>query len=152
MPIIHTDLRETRESARRLRFEPTALLPDTDTQTAIEDVEAQLQAAIALPQGLVERVVTFAMSPYTPLITDSALLVDTTGGIVVIQMPLSATRQNASGFVPLTVKDDVGNSGVNAIDVQRAGAELLDGRTNYPIDSPYFSVTFLPKAVGYDAI
>lgn len=152
MPIIQTDLRETRESARRLRFEPTALLPDTDVQTAIEDVEAQLQAAIVLPAGENPTVVTFAMSPYTPLATDTVLLVNTTGGAVSIQMPLSATRLNASGYVPLTVKDDVGNAAVNAIAVLRAGAETIDGLTSYPIDAPYASVTFQPKAAGYDVV
>jgi hypothetical protein len=152
MPIIQTDLRETRESARRLRFEPTALLPDTDVQTAIEDVETQLQAAIVLPAGYSPTIVTFAMSPYTPLATDTVLLVNTTGGAVSIQMPLSATRLNASGYVPLTVKDDVGNAAINAIAVLRAGAETIDGLTSYPIDAPYASVTFQPKAAGYDVV
>lgn len=152
MPIISTDMRNTMESARRVRFEPTTLLPDTNVQDAIEDVETQLQAVITQPKGLTETVVTFAMSPYAPLITDGVLLVDTTGGAVTIQLPLSATRQNASGFVPLTVKDDKENAGVNAITVQRAGAELIDGIAAYPIDSKSTAVTFLPLAGGWDVI
>lgn len=152
MPIIATDLRNTRESARRIRFEPTALLLDTNVQAAIEDVETQLQVAIVLPPGYNPTVVTFAMSPYTPLLTDTVLLVDTTGGAVVIQMPLAATRVNASGFVPLTVKDDKENADINAISVARAGAELIDGLTAYPIDSKSTAVTFLPVTGGYDAI
>lgn len=160
MGVVRTDLRETQEAARRIRFEPTASIPQTNIQQAIEQVQtnAVVLAAAATVSGnaaagYTPTVVTFAMSPYAPLATDTVLLVDTTGGAVVISMPLSATRLTAKGYVPLTVKDDVGNSDVAAITVNRAGAELLDGLTSYPIDSKYAAVTFMPKAAGgYDVV
>lgn len=148
--LVKTNLRvHPTEAARNISYDPTAPITALDVQSAIEQVEAVAISA----QGFTPTVVTFAQSPYTPLLTDTVLLVDTTGGVVVIQMPLSATRLNASGYVPLEVKDDVGNSAVNAIAVNRAGAELIDGLTSYPIDSPYAAVKFQPKATGgYDAI
>lgn len=147
--LVKTDLRaRPTDAAINISYDPTAPLTAQNVQTAIEQTVAQ----VALPGGAFPKTVTFAMSPYTPLITDSVLDVDTTGGIVVIQMPLSAARLTLKGYVPLTVKDAVGNSAVNAIDIQRAGAELIDGRTNYPVDSPYTAVTLQPKAVGYDVV
>lgn len=148
--LVKTDLRcHPTETARNISYEPTAPITARDVQSAIEQVEAQAVA----PDGVTPTVVTFAMSPYTPLITDTALLVNTTGGAVVIQMPLSAARLTSKGYVPLVVKDDVGNSAVNAISVARAGAELIDGLTAYPIDTPYGATKFQPKASGgYDAV
>lgn len=149
MAIVTTDLRNTRQAAHEISFLPGGSISATNVQDAIDEVAA---AAIAAP-GYTPRVVTFAMSPYTPVLTDTVLLVDTTGGAVVVSLPLSATRLTDAGYVPLTVKDDVGNSQVNAISVNRAGAELIDGLSAYPIDTQYQSVTFQPKATGgWDAV
>lgn len=152
--LVQTDLRvHPVATARNVSYEPTAPLTANDVQSAIEQVQAEVAAVIIAPRGYNPTIVTFAQSPYTPLISDTVLMVDTTGGVVVIAMPLSATRLVASGYLPLTVKDDKGNSAVNAISVTRAGAELIDGLTAYPIDSPYTSVTFQPKSTGgYDAV
>lgn len=149
MPIARTDMRDTRESARRIRFEPTTTIPQTDVQLAIEAAAA---LAVA-PPGFTPTVVTFAMSPYAPSITDTYLLVDTTGGAVTIQLPLSAARLGASGYVPLTVKDDTRNAAANVISVVRSGAELIDGFITYPLDANAIATTFLPKAAGgYDVV
>lgn len=148
--LVQTDLR-TRPiaAAQDISYDPTAPLTATNVQDAITQVEA---LAVA-PSGYTPTVVTFAQSPYMPLISDTVLLVDTTGGAVVIAMPLSATRLTATGYLPLVVKDDKGSSAVNAISVTCAGAELIDGLTAYPIDAPYTSVNFQPKATGgYDAV
>lgn len=150
--LVQTDLR-TRPiaAAQDISYDPTAPLTATNVQDAIEQVQAEF-AVLGTP-GYTPTVVTFAMSPYTPVITDTVLLVDTTGGAVVISMPLSAARLTAAGYIPLTVKDDKGNSAVSAIAVNRAGAEFIDGLTSYLIDSPYTAVTFMPKASGgYDAV
>lgn len=148
--LVKTNLRvHPTETARNISYEPTSPLTAVEVQTAIE----QVQATAIAPQGYNPTIVVFAQSPYTPLITDTVMLVDTTGGAVTIAMPLSATRLVASGYLPLTVKDDKGNSDVNAIAVTRAGAELIDGLTSYPIDSKFTAVTFMPKASGgYDAV
>lgn len=150
--LVQTDLR-TRPiaAAQDISYDPTAPLTATNVQDAIEQVQAEV-AVLGTP-GYNPTVVTFAMSPYTPVITDTVLLVDTTGGAVSIQMPLSAARLTASGYVPLIVKDDVGNAAVSAITINRAGGETIDGLTAYVIDSNYTSVNLQPKAAGgYDVV
>lgn len=137
MSIVKTDLRNTRERAKEIRFYPADAITATNVQDAIEQVGVALLAPVATA-------VTFAMSPYIPLAADTLLMVDTTGGPVVISMPPSASRER-----DLEVKDAVGNSAVNSITVDADGAELIDGLGNYVLDSPYASAKFGPKTAGY---
>lgn len=150
---VATDLRETRESARMIRFEATASIPQTNVQTAIEQVQTNVAAIAGASPGYTPTVVTFAMSPYTPLIADTVLLVTTAGGAVVINMPLASARLTSKGYQPLIIKDDVGNASTASITINRAGAELIDGLAAYVIDSNYTSVNLQPKAAGgYDVV
>lgn len=137
MTQIATDLRQTRESAKRIRYEPTAPFTATNVQDAI------VQSA-SVPTVIVPTAVTVAMSPYTPLSTDQLLMVDTSGGPVTIQMPLSATRG-----LDLEIKDATGNAAANPISVLRAGAETIDGLTTYPIDSNFAAAKLGLKTGGY---
>lgn len=137
MTIIATDMRSTVEAARRIRFEPSALITATNVQDAI-----QQSAAISV---VTPTAVTFAMSPYTVLPTDRVLLVNTSGGAVTINMMAAAAR----GGLDLTVKDDTGNAAANPISVVRNGAETIDGLTTYPIDSNFGAAQFAPQAGGY---
>lgn len=137
MSIISTNLRQTRNSARQIRFEPGPVIASTNVQEAIE----QAAATNLAPVGTT---VTVGMSPYTPLPTDELLLVNTSAGPITIQMPLSATR-----IRDLEVKDATGNAVANPISVLRAGGETIDGLTTYPIDSTYASAKFGPKTGGY---
>lgn len=138
MTTIATDLRNTVESARRIRYEP--VLPFTATN--VQDAIAQ---ANSLPSSITPTPVTFAMSPYTPTTTDQILLVNTSAGAVTINMPLSATRSG----LDLTIKDDTGNAATNAISVVASGAETTDGLATYPIDSNYGAAAFAPQTGGY---
>lgn len=137
MTTIETDLRNTRESARRIRFDPVSSITATNVQDAILQVTS-------LPTVVVPTPVSFAMSPFTPQATDQILEVDTSGGAVTIQMPLAATR-----VLDLEVKDITGNAAANPISVQRAGAELIDGLIIYPLDNAYAAAKFGPKSGGY---
>lgn len=134
MTIIATDLRNTLESARRTRFDPVGSVTATNVQDAIQQA---LTAVTPTP-------INVGMSPYTPLATDRILEVDTSGGAVLIQMPLSATR-----LLDLEVKDITGNADVNPISVQRAGGENIDGLVIYPLNSAYAAARFGPKTGGY---
>lgn len=139
MTTVATDLRQTRESARRIRFEPIG----TITATNVQDAIAQASAAAGVP---VSTPVNAAMSPYAVLPSDRVLLVDTAGGPVVITMMAAAAR---NGF-DLTVKDDTGNAGgANTIAVTRSGGDLIDGLTVYPLDSNYAAARFVPQVGGY---
>lgn len=138
MTTIITDLRNTIESARRIRYEPT--LPFT--ATTVQDAIVQ---ANALPVLIIPTPVTVAMSPYTPTTTDQILLVNTSAGPVTINMPLAAARSG----LDLTIKDDTGNAAANPISVVASGAETMDGLATYPIDSNYGAATFAPQTGGY---
>lgn len=137
MTIIATDLRNTRESAKRIRFEPVGEVTATNVQDAILQVTS-------LPVIITPTFVNVWMSPYTPLSTDQVLEVDTSGGAITIQMRLSATR-----ISDLEVKDVTGNAAANPISVQRAGGENIDGLTIYPLDSAYAAAKFGSKVGGY---
>lgn len=138
MTTVSTDLRNTRESAKRLRFEPTGRFTATNVQDAIT------QAALISLQNN-PTAVTFAMSPYTPVASDTLLLVDTAGGPVTIAMRPAAERNG----VDLEIKDDTGHAAANPVSVVRNGAETIDGLTTYPIDGNYGSAKFGPQLGGY---
>jgi hypothetical protein len=147
MSVIQTDLRiHPVAAARDISYAPSAGVPAIDVQNAIEDVQANLVAAIAIasvtPPAVVPKAVNFAMSPYIVLATDYLLEVDSTGGAVVIQTLASATRAN----LPFTVKAI--NTNPNGISVDRTGAELIDGLASYPMVDAYDAKTFKPKLAG----
>lgn len=136
MTIISTDLRETRESAKRIRFEPVVPFSATNVQDAITQ-------SATLPT--IGTMVNFGMSPYTPLPTDRVLLVDTAGGVVTIAMPLAASRNG----LDLEVKDDTGHAAANNISVTFSGVETADGLAPYPIAGNYGAAKFGPQTGGY---
>lgn len=137
MAIVQTDIRQTIESARRIRYEPAGLLLATDVQGAIQAI-----AAAAIPIGTP---VNFAMSPYTPVPADVILLVDTSGGAVSIVMPLAAAR----GELGLEVKDVTGNADPNNITITFTGGQTMDGRSSVVINNPFGFFKMKPKAGGY---
>lgn len=138
MTTILTDLRNTRESARRIRYEPTLPFTATNVQDAI--VQANSLPTIVTPTP-----VTFAMSPYTPTNSDGTLLVNTSAGSVTINLQAASARAG----LDLTIKDDTGNAAANPISVVPSGAETVDGLAPYPIDSNYLGATFSPQSGGY---
>jgi hypothetical protein len=145
MSIVRTDLRNTRERAKEIRFYPAATVGATNVQDAIEEVEGDVIIAGTSPPQITPKIVTFAMSPYTVLPTDYLLLVDTTGGAVVLNMGLASDRAGRR----VTIKDDVGNSAVNNITINRAGGDLVDGATSYVLDGNFAAATLDPKTGGY---
>lgn len=138
MTTIATDLRQTQESARRIRYEPTLPFTATNVQDAIGQ-------ANSLPKVIVNTPINFASSPYQVRTTDVVLLVDTSGGQVVIDMLPAAQRSG----IDLTIKDDTGNAAANPISVVLSGAETIDGLSPYPMDTNFLAVTFSPQAGGY---
>lgn len=140
MTQIATDLRQTRESAKRIRFEPVG----SNTATNVQDAIAQ--ASSAASGVIIPTPVNFAMSPYSVVPSDRVLLINSSGGPVIINMMAAATRAG----LDLTVKDDTGNAGgANGIGVFAAGGETIDGLTIYPVDSAFAAARFIPQAGGY---
>lgn len=137
MTIVRTDLRDTIDSARRIRFEQTNGIRATNVQTAIEQVTST-------PPGLVPTPVNPGNSPYTPSFTDNYLAVDTTAGPVTINLQPMSDRRN----VPLTIKDVGGNASVNNITL---AAQPVDGLSPYLINGDYGSVELIPGNTEYAA-
>lgn len=138
MGIVKTDLRVTREAAKRIRFYPAPPFTATNVQDAIGQ-------SVSFPTAVSPTIVTHAMSPYTPGLADSILLVNTSAGAITINMTTAAFR----GGLDIEIKDDTGNAAANPITVTFSGAETGDGLNPYPIDSNYGSVKFGPQTGGY---
>lgn len=137
MTTVTTDLRNTIESARRIRYEPTLPITATNVQDAIDQ-------SIVVPPTIHPKSVTFAMSPYPPTNSDSYLAVDTSGGSVTINLQTGAARLG----LPLVIKDVTGNAVANPISVVPSGAETVDGLAPYPLDSAFAAVELYPKTAG----
>ena len=139
MTLVRTDLGNARESARQIRFEPTGSITQTNVQKAIEQASSQ-------PPAVNPTSVTFAMSPYTVLTTDTALYIDTSGGVVVINLQAAAARLG----VPLIIKDISGNGLANPISAVPNGVETVDLLAPYPITGDFAGVQLNPRSgVGY---
>lgn len=136
--LVRTDLRNTRQSARRIAFEPTAPITATDVQEAIEQI-ASLPAPSIAPVTI-----TSADSPYAPTITDTLLWVDTSGGAVTITLPTGASRAGRA----LQVKDISGDAATNNISLDAQAGETVDDLDPYPIDVNFGGVTLYPKPAG----
>lgn len=139
MTLVSTNLANTRESARQVRYEPTGSISATNVQKAIEQAASQ-------PPAVAATSVTFAMSPYTVLSTDNWLYVNTSGGAVTINMQAAVARAG----VPLLIKDISGNGLANPISVVPSGAETIDSLSPYPLTGDFVGAQFNPRAgVGY---
>jgi hypothetical protein len=135
MTQISTSLRTTRESARYIRYEPTAPLTATNVQDAIG------QAGITIGTTAINS----GTSSYTPSNSDRVLLVDTAGGPITISLQIHTARAG----LELTIKDDTGHASTNAISLVGNGGETIDGLGTYPIDTDFGRVTIAPQAGGY---
>lgn len=132
MSIIATNLRQTRESARQIRFEPTSPITATNVQDAIQQ---------SLPSSTS---INVAMTPYTVKPNDRTLLVDTSAGPISILMPAAPSRSGLS----VEVKDIAGNADVNNITVTFAGGGTMDGLAQVVINNPFGYFKFNPIAAG----
>lgn len=137
MPVIRTDLRNTRESAERIRFEPGGGVLATNVQDAI------MESATTIP-SIDPTTVTSAMSPYLVQNTDTLLWVDTSLGPVEIDLSTGASRAGRT----LEIKDITGNAAVNPITLDPQPAETVDGMDPYPIDINFGGATLYPKPAG----
>lgn len=138
MAIVRTDLRDTRERAREIRFEPTGAITQTNVQKAIEQAASQ-------PQAVSGTAVNAAASPYTVLPTDSVLYVDSTAGPINILLQPSAARLG----VPLVVKDVGGAGSTNNITLTRSGAETIDGLAALVINADFGGYRLNPRTLSY---
>lgn len=137
MTLMRTDLGDTRERARELRFEPSTAIPNTNVQTAIERVSTS-------PQQIASTAITVASSPYPVQGTDTYLYVDSSGGAVQILLQTGAARAG----LPLVIKDTGGAAATNNITITPNGAETIDGIAPLVINANYGGYRLNPKAAG----
>ena len=135
MTTIRTDLRETLESARRIRFEPGSGILATNVQKAIEEVSTA-------PTAIDPTSVT--TTPYAVTPADTLLWVDTSGGAITITLPAAATRLGKA----LEIKDITGNANANNISIVPNGAETIDGLAPMIINTDFGGWTLYPKDDG----
>lgn len=138
MTQVQTNLRNTRERARQLRFEPVGAVTQTNVQKAIEQVSASSASQAITPTGV-------NVSPYAVLVTDTVLYVDTAGGPITINLATGSSR----GGIPLTVKDITGHAAANPITIVPNGGETIDGQANYPIGNDFGGVRLYPRINSY---
>lgn len=137
MSVVRTDLRNTRESAKRIRFERAGGLQATNVQDAIEEVVTSPETISPTP---------VVGTPYNVQNTDTLLWVDTSIGAVTINLPDATTRAGR----PLQIKDRAGQAAANPISLVAIAAATIDGLDPYLIDVNYGGVTLYPVAATGD--
>ena len=139
---IQTDLgtTESQMDAKRIVFQAVAPLTATNVEDAINQVQANTTIASTMPPTITPTTVNFAQSPYTVLASDYQLEVDTTGGVVVINLPALPARAGK----PLEIKDVSLNAFTNNIQVTGP----IEGQNPYLINADGGSVTFRPNKAG----
>ena len=90
-----------------------------------------LAGGLSLNRG--EAAVVHSASPYTILVTDCIVPVNTTGGAVTVDLPATAP---AAGKVWI-VKDEGGDAGTNHVTISAGGTTQIDGGTTATISSNY---------------
>lgn len=140
MTIVRTDLKNTRESAKEIRFVPVGIITATDVQTAIDQISGGGGGSTPINPTNV------SATPYVVQPSDTLLYVDTTFSAITIQLPSEANRAG----LPIGIKDIIGNAAANNITIMPFGAETIDGLSFITINAAYGGFILYPRAgVGY---
>ncbi len=136
MTTIATWLGNTLESARRIRFEPTADIPATEVQTAIE----QAFAGGGSGGGLTPLVTPYVTPPASAAIPATAVVVQTNqSSPLAITVPDSEAWHVINGGygIPLTIFDKSGNASTNNVTITFTGGQTASGVASLTISSDY---------------
>lgn len=143
MTTIRTDLRNTLENARRIRFDPTTLNSATNVQDAIEGVSTGF-----LPDLTTPTVVTG-----TGNIAVTAVVVQTNqAGAITLTLPDSAlwAAQNSKYGLPLSIFDMSGAASTNNVTLNTTGGQTISGLASgaLAITTDYGGFNLEPKSGG----
>ena len=101
---------------------------------------------VNVPLGVnrnVHATIVFSASPYTILSSDDFIPVDSTGGVITINLP--AAPLLGKGY---TVTDQSGQAAINAITVAGNG-HLIKGIASIPINIAYQTLTFVFNGLNW---
>lgn len=144
MVVMRTDLGTTRESARRIRVEPTAAIGGTISSTNVQKALEELNGDITGLAGVL-RVVT---GPGVVVVSSSeggVAINKAVGAATAVTLPAAASRAG----LPVTVKDMKGDANANNITVTPAGGETIDGFATDVLDINGAARTYRPIAGGW---
>ena len=79
-------------------------------------------------------------SPYSVSTSTDYLLVQTSGGVVRVVLPLAADMGSGRRFM---IKDSTGNATTNNITIAVSGTDTIDGASSFTVDVNFASVSVL---------
>lgn len=136
MTTVSTNLGNTRESARQMRFEPTGPLQSTNVQKAIEEIVGE--------NTLLPNVITATGSvPVTSLVVQTNQV-----GAITLTLPDSGAWVAENGYRPLSIFDISGNASTNNVTVNPSGVETISGLASLTIATDYGGFRLAPKSGG----
>lgn len=140
MTTIQTNLGNTRESARQLRFVPGGTITATNVQQAVE------QIGLTLPFLTTPTVVTGTGSIAA---TDTVVQTNQAAPIV-LTLPLSAAwaTQNSKYGLPLSIFDISGAASTNSVTINPSGGQTIAGLASLTINLDYNGFRLMPKSTG----
>lgn len=120
----------------KLNFVSGATVVDNPGQNRLDITISTTTAALVIT--------TPGAYPYTVLVTDDVVLVDTASART-INLPNPATYTKR-----LTIKDAIGSAGTNAITIARFGSETIDGvAASYVFRAGWGSITFISNLTNW---
>jgi hypothetical protein len=132
----------TRESAKRIRVEPSALLAATNVQQALDG----FASSIVITEGI--RVVTDG-SPVAMLTSDFEIgIKQAIPGATTVNLVPAATWEGFNAEYDLVIKDLLGDALTNNITIVPNGAETIDGLAQWVIDMDLGAARLRPLADG----
>lgn len=141
MTTIVTDLRNTIESARRIRFEPSA----GNTATTVQD-------AIQTSTGSLTPLTTPTVLSGTGVVATSSFVVQTNQSApITLTLPDAATwaTANSKYGLPLSIFDISGNASTNNVTINPAGSDTISGLASLAISTDYGGYRLSPRAGGW---
>lgn len=131
---IRTDLGIYRESARRIRFEPSGANTATSVQKAIESSGAG--GGTGIGPGNTQ---TITANSYSILTTDTTIFINF-AGTVTLTLPDAAgwlAGSGGKGGYPLLIQDISGAAGSHTITINPAGANTINGANSLTVITNY---------------
>lgn len=121
-------------------------MPGTLRSEQVRDGTLTKQQMAASAFYLLLTSINAAASPYAVIAVDELILVDSTAGIVAVNLPALAGIPDGRKII---VKDSAGQAGANNITVNPSGFELIDGGGAVVLSSAYAVVTLVKTAVQW---